>query len=89
MLPGTVHVYKLRQKRSAEYLKGYALQVLIEEGRILLKDRRIPFTSVVDGALVLTAHPLSDLELETDGDNGWAAWVTIEPEPDWWHRTPL
>jgi len=82
-----VHVFKLRQKRSLEYLKGYALQVLIEEGRILLKDRRIPLASVVDGAVTLSAHRLSDLELETDGENGWAAWVTVEPQPEWWTKS--
>ena len=58
----------------------------IAGGRILLKDRRIPWTKFIDGAPVEYAQLLGDLEYPSDNDGGWAAWGNPEPIPEWWNR---
>jgi hypothetical protein len=81
-----VFFFKLRQKRRSDYLTGYAAGVVIGDGRILLRDRRIPLVRIVEEQLTLSCHTLGDLELETEHENGWAAWAYAIPAPSWWCR---
>lgn len=77
----SVLFYKLRNSRQPQFLTGYAEEVLVDEGRILLKGRRIPWTGFADGFPVQSAQLLGDLELPADS---WAAWAFPEAAPSWW-----
>jgi hypothetical protein len=81
--------FKLRQKRQETYLTGYASSIEIGDGRILLKDRRVPLACFVagqEGVPTETAQLLGDLEKPADSENGWAAWGFPVEAPAWWDR---
>lgn len=80
----TVFYYKLCQKKPGEFLTGFASEVVVGDGRILLRDRRVPLAAFNNGVLGLYAHALGDLELETENEQGWAAWAYETPVPGWW-----
>lgn len=83
----TVYAFRLRSPRSDNYVCGFASIMEISEGRILLKDRRIPWAKFHEGYPVEFAHHLGDLEIPADDSHGWAAWGVKEPLPEWWNRS--
>ena len=85
----TIIRYKVKQPTHPEYLSGYAAGIEIGEGRILLRDRRLPSVQFQDGKPVEIALPLGDLELPADGDSGWAAWGFAMLTPAWWGRSAV
>jgi len=82
----TVVAFRLRNTRSDHYICGYAASLEIGEGRILIKDRRIPWARFFDGVPIEYAQCLGNLELPAESDSGWAAWGVREMKPDWWDR---
>lgn len=81
--------FRLRQPKTQHVLSGFATEVDIRGGRILLKDRRIPWT-ITDGSdLSVCSHRLGDLELSGDHETGWFAWAFPVQAPAWWDRVEL
>ena len=85
----TVMYFKIRQKRQQGFLTGFAASIEIDDGRVLLRDRRVPLASLKDGRIFETAQLLGDLELAADAEKGWAAWGYPVDAPSWWGTAPV
>lgn len=85
----SVMFYKIRQRRQQGFLTGFAASVCLDDGRVLLQDRRIPVATVEGGALIERAHRLGDLELSGDQDSGWAVWSYPVDTPLWWESPSM